>query len=278
MKNRKENELIESNDSESVKQTSKKSSIFLIILVLVVISLVVLIFCLFTQNNPNNNSTSSGHNQSTNSAQNKKLVSYTNTYLPGFEITYDSMTWELKEKPFSDIGSKMSRSGDTFICEKDCMSVDLNKNNISLEIFFRISLEDIGYLRCSNSAEFKNVGNNWYRIKNKLGYFYSYGVNSDNYLGAKVNHIDTEGECQQSSSINISEMSGNDWSCVTNTQYKICDSGHGVFLTKHSSIKVGLDGSGVPIIVEEPRIIGNPDVETLTEIDEIITSIRGLSD
>lgn len=194
-------------------------------------------------------------------AINKNADIFSHKFLPGFTFEYPR-GWSLTTKPF---GVKDPQGFTTTYfpaCHESCMGVQLSAaRNVSLHLVFDVAFGDTG-LRCSNRVDFTAVGNGWYRIKDSSGYFYSLNVELDKTLG--------QGNFPPLGTIN------DEWSAVENTSYKICVLGSGNFLKQYSFVEAGLEGRGVPVMMEFPVIKGTPDSLFLKEVDQVVASIKGL--
>lgn len=186
---------------------------------------------------------------------------FSHNFLPGFTFEYPK-GWSLTTKPF---GVKDPQGFTTTYfptCHERCMGVQLSGvRNASLHLIFDAAFDDAG-LKCSNRVDFTAVGNGWYRIKDSSGYFYSRNVELDETFG-------------QSNFPPLGTIS-DEWSVVENTNYKICVHGNGNFLKQYSFVEAGLEGKGVPIMMEFPLIKGTPDSTSLKQIDPVVASIKGL--
>ena len=180
-------------------------------------------------------------------------ITYTNPYLPDFEIKYPK-DWNIEVKEFSDDNNGVFTSGYLSSCENTCMGIRLSKSEISLDIILVMASDNNGQ-RCSNSVSYNEIGDGWVRVLDNLGYFYS-----KNYVLNTVYTWETE-EVRNSN---------NDWDATQNEMYEICILGSGYFRDSFSII----DGYETAILVENPIINGNPDEESLSEIDEIVRNIN----
>lgn len=177
-------------------------------------------------------------------------------FLPSFDIDY-SDSWNLTVKQFrvKDTGPFESKYFPT--CHENCMGVRLSKNNISLDLIFDIAYDNNAF-RCSNSVAYQKLSNNWYRIKDSSGYWYTNRVQLDKTLKpgkfpSPFGEVDDE------------------WSAVKDETYEICVQGSGEFLEEFSPVH-----PEAGILMEFPRIIGNPSGGLLDELDSMVISIQGL--
>lgn len=204
------------------------------------------------------------------------IEKFTNEYFPGFSVEYDSKEWDLLVKPFNVDDNMGFTSLYKPSCDVRCMGLRFKRNDVSLDVIFHIAFDDSRSRRCSNSIQNSAVGSNWYQLQDISGIYYSYNFEDQNKIGLELNYSTTEDSCAQFNeySQQIISTYGNQWSCDANSFYEVCDSGTGIFLNQFSSIEAGADGSGVPILMEKPKISGNPDPITLKKIDEIVSSIK----
>lgn len=184
-------------------------------------------------------------------------------YLPGFNIIYAN-SWSIsKIKQFRDDVPQDFVSNYFPNCHGRCMGIRLSKSDVSLDLLFDVAFDSNG-LKCSNSVAYQSIANNWYRIKDSSGYFYT--------NTAMVNKTLEDGKIPSPFG-----KVADEWSAVAGTTYKVCVQGSGRFLTKYSKVEVGETGKGVPILMEFPTVRGNPNATTLKELDAIVSSIEGLN-
>lgn len=179
-------------------------------------------------------------------------------FLPGFSLAYPP-GWSMEVKQFRTTDTANFTSWYFPTCHERCMGIRFSKQSISLELVFDVAFDD-NLFRCSNNVEFTPVDNSWYRIKNSSGYFYNKNVSLNRRLGE--------------SDFNPYRIPSNEWSTLPNTQYQVCIQGSGNFLTQRSPVET-LEGEGVPILMENPRIKGETTPQILSEIDQIVVSIKG---
>ena len=140
---------------------------------------------------------------------NKEIKIYTNSNLPGLALKYPD-SWQVFHKEFSDSDSKGFQSKYFPTCDNNCMGLKFSKNDVNLNIIFDLALDDSGK-KCSNTVTFKQIGNNWMRVKDSTGYFYT-----KNY---QLN-VTTKPE----EPFNL-DTSNDEWSLLNNTNYQICVNG-----------------------------------------------------
>lgn len=186
---------------------------------------------------------------------NDNLETYVNSNLPGLTIQYPS-SWELLVKEFKDSDGKGFQSKYFPICDNNCMGLKFTKNNVDLSIIFDLALDDSGK-KCSNTVTYEQIDNNWLRIKDRIGYFYT-----KNYQF----NVTTKPE----EPFNLGNA-GDEWSLLNNTNYKICVNGTGYF--RDQSVNVNNSPSEPGTLVENPIIHGNPSQTILREIDGIIKTL-----
>ena len=192
---------------------------------------------------------------------NENTKTYSHDSLPGFAFDYQTgLILKTKQFGLSDPEGFISTYFPT--CHDRCMGVRLsNEHNVSLNLIFDVAFDDVG-MKCSDNVDFTEVGNGWYRIKDSSGYFYSRNIELNKTLG-------------QGNFIPLGTIK-DEWSAIENTKYKICINGNGNFLKQYSFVEKGEDNDGVPIMMELPNIIGTPDDTFLKEIDNAVTSIKGI--
>ncbi len=102
---------------------------------------------------------------------------------------------------------------------------------------------------CSNTVKVKQLPNNWYRLKGKDEIRYSNRVSFD---------IKVTGSMAQKNQFNTKD---DEWSLVAGETYKVCYKDQGILLA---------DGKTV---FQTPIISSDLDIETIIELDYIISSI-----
>lgn len=179
------------------------------------------------------------------------------TNLPGFTIAYGS-DWTVTQKKFGIKDPGVFISSYFPSCHEGCMGIRLSKGDISLDLLFDKAYDSAGIV-CSNTASYEGLSNGWYRIKDSKGYFYSKTVTLNQ-------HIDGEKYPQNSTS-------NHEWEMASGMDYAICKQGAGTFIELHNPPD-NFQGPG--ILLEFPKVRGNPDSAQLAELDAIVTSIKGL--
>jgi hypothetical protein len=175
----------------------------------------------------------------------KKLKSTDTTFphelLPGFNINIPA-EWKLSFKQFNEPANNQFTSIYFPSCHERCMGVKIMKDNVGLELSFDVAFDSNAY-ECSINTSSTPLSNGWFKILKDNKYFYTKGV--------------TKSDSKDS----------------------VCIQGSGSFLIQSSPVE-DTEGPGTkaPILLEHPRVLGNPTKEQLKEIDSIVTSINGLVD
>lgn len=192
-----------------------------------------------------------------------KLNVFQHKYLSGYSFNYP-VDWKITIKEFKTTDDKGFDPTYASNCDEVCMGTRLSKNNVSLEFIFDVAFDDMG-TKCSNTVNYTKLANKWFRFEDSTGIYYhnqvSLNYNTGDNGGPKFGGVNDE------------------WSYVDNTTYKICIHMTGTFLEKHSDLEgidnISTDGK-TPILMEMPQVKGKPSKLLLTEIDQIILSIKGL--
>lgn len=137
------------------------------------------------------------------------------------------------------------------------MGVRLTKDNISLDLIFDISFDNSAF-KCSNSVAFQKLSNGWYRAKGSSGYFYT-------------NRVQLGKTLESGKFPSPFGAATDEWSAVKNETYEICIQGSGEFLEKFLLVH-----PEAGILMEFPRIVGNPSENLLKGMDSMVVSIQGL--
>lgn len=193
--------------------------------------------------------------------ESSQTVTFQHEYLPGFDIVFLD-DWKLDTKQFQDKDSRDFVSTYFPTCHERCMGVRLSKSDVSLDILFDVAFDNNAF-KCSNSVVYQEISNGWYRIKDSQGYFYTRNV--------ELNKALENGKFPSPYG-----KASDEWSAIAGTTYKICVQGSGDFLNQYSEVETGETGDGVPILMEFPKVKGNPDDNTLTILDNMVSSIKGL--
>jgi len=186
-------------------------------------------------------------------------VSLPHELLPGFNIDVPS-GWSIKIKQFGE-ENKLGFTSKYWVPPNysggDWMGIRIEEGNMGINLIFDVVMDN-NFYGCSDTANFENIGNNWIRIKDSSGYFYTTEAN-----------------------VNISPFSGNyygklsdEWSVVKNHTYKICYQGIGMVF--ESSLSKAITAQDGTIMLENPRIFGQPTTDQLNEMDTMVKSIRGI--
>lgn len=200
------------------------------------------------------------------------LEKFSHKSLPGFALNYPN-EWKITTiKDFFDGNSNDFVSGSLKTCKENCMGVRFSKSDISLDFVFvsvnalELVVDNIDHkdsLICSNSVQSQAVGNRWDRLKDSKNYFYARSVEKNKTL--KIEDIP----------LSFGAIT-DEWSALPDIEYSICVSGWGDWLSEKPKI-IGSEAKDIlPILIEFPTVKGNPDNTTLTEIDSIVSSIKGL--
>jgi hypothetical protein len=161
-------------------------------------------------------------------------ISFPHKYLPGFYISIPP-SWDVTMKQFKEPSIPLFSSVYFPSCHERCMGVHIMKDDIGLELAFDVAFDSNGS-ECFATSQFTDIGNKWYRIKKDGTFVY-------------VLNPDTKSETNE-----------------------MCTHSSGEFLEKRSHVE-DIDGSGVPILMENPRVLGNPQPAQLLELDQIVKSI-----
>lgn len=182
-------------------------------------------------------------------------------FLPGFDLNY-SADWNLKFKQFREKDSGIFKSNYLLLgCDETCMGIKISKGSIGIDLLFVRALDN-NSLKCSNQVETRKISDKWYRIKDSSGIFYA--------PKARVELNKTLEYQKFPSSFGTTQ---DEWSAVENETYNICLQGSGEFLENFSP--AFSDGG---ILMEFPRIVGDPTNDQLEEINSTINSIEGLKE
>lgn len=185
----------------------------------------------------------------------RTLKTYSNKNLPGLAIQYHN-SWTLKVKEFTDNDNNDFKSRYFPICNNSCMGLKFSKDEVKLNIIFDLAFDDSGR-KCSNSVTYKQIDNNWIRVKDSNGYFYT-----KNY---QINVVTKPEEPFSLGTEN------DEWSLLSNTNYQICVNGTGYF--RDESVNVYSSPLELGTLVENPTIEGNSSQIILDELDEIIKTL-----
>lgn len=188
---------------------------------------------------------------------------FTHPELPGFEMAVPT-GWAAKIKPF-DYGKETDIESNYFpTCSYNCMHLTLEKGDTKLNLNFDKIMDNNGFT-CGGGFDVDQqaIGNGWYRMYEGLWYIYAYKPNL-NVPSDKIN--------------NVGGFRSND--IIEPFQepeiYDLCSQGSGyTFIenppTEDPNFTYGL-------MLEFPTTRGNPDIATLNQIDQMITSIKGLAE
>jgi hypothetical protein len=188
-------------------------------------------------------------------------ITFPHENLPGFNLNLPT-NWNVNIKQFGEATDEDYITNYTDKCSESCMGVQLSQENVSLNLVFDVAFDSNG-VKCSNTVEYKQLNKDWYRVKDSKGYFYSSSVSLNHNFSNKNGPFPY-------GSVN------DEWSVVPNTDYNICVYGFGEFLKEYSPYLEEYNDGGSPILLEFPRIKGNPTEQQLNQLDSIISSITGL--
>ncbi len=168
-------------------------------------------------------------------------VTFPHEYLPSFDINIPT-SWNVVIKQFGeadDIGfTNRSANGAPIEDVQRTMGVRLSSGEVQFDLIYGIASDNNAYI-CSTSAEGVSIGNGWYRIVDERGYFYT-----------KNMEIKNSGQ--------------------------ICYRGTGNFLQESTPKEIDPEGFG-NLFMAHPKIVtGIPGPQLLTEIDNMVRSIKGL--
>lgn len=92
----------------------------------------------------------------------------------------------------------------TEYCDESCMGIRLSKDEVYVELEFYMAMDEMLY-QCSDTVEYHPLANNWYRIHDSGGIFYS-----NNAMENSTNEY-----------FNIGEIVPGEWEAVQGKTYKI---------------------------------------------------------
>lgn len=238
-----------------------------LVLILLTISIGFIIFVLVLVSVFNNNQTVQSSNTSevsysvslpsslTQVSKPNTLLTYTNPNLLDLSFKYDS-SWDLSVKEFGQNNTIGFKSKYFPSCDNNCMGLRFSKEDVSLNIIFVLALDDSGK-KCSNTVSYESIGNDWLRVRDSSGYFYTRNFQLD---------VSTMPEEMFNLGSALDE-----WSLLNNTNYKLCVKGNGFF--REVSVNVNNSPAQPGTLVENPTIEGNPSQVLIEEMDQIVKSL-----
>lgn len=189
-----------------------------------------------------------------------KSVIFTSDDLPGFSIAKPE-GWAVAVKPFGTTEPQGFFPKGAEICGEACMGMRFTKGDVALELVALESRDDAPGERCSDTVKFEKIPSSlWTRIEENSGIYYSQSVKLDQLIDAGPPEA------------LVDAWAGDgEWAYMVGTQYELCDARQNAYWLV--DYKVTDQGS---IMIEKPRIKGNPSPEVLAEIDELVASIKGI--
>lgn len=185
--------------------------------------------------------------------------------------------WTLKQKLLNDadrVGfKKVVEGSDQSSCDHGCKGFQFSKNQAKLELKFGVAWHTPYGTLCNNTAEYKKLSNNWYRVKVGSEYLYVQTVAFDYHT------IDDKGQSlviRPSSTSQIpegwTEMQSvrADYQGVSGPTYAFCFS-EGAGLQEQPAV---LTDGGFQL--SSPVLYGNPTATEIDEADAIVSSITGI--
>lgn len=191
--------------------------------------------------------------------QESSLNQFTHPQLPGFSIDFPT-TWDLALKPF-EISAAEFDPLDQNRSESQ-LQIEIKQDSVNLQLLFFLAWDDNFGYRCSNSVEFKAVGDDWYRFQDSKGVFYTNDATTDYFTGTTPNYAWSDLRPE--------------WTYSENAEYRFCDRGWGDFLKSKPPIELSTENNG--ILMQKPEIVGNPTALQLAEIDAMVGSISNTCD
>ncbi len=183
--------------------------------------------------------------------------------ITGFDMNV-APGWKVSIKDVLDENSQGFSSEYQVGCTEGCLGLRLTKDSTILEMVFLSAMDNNG-ISCSNSIVPLNTGNNWWRITDSNGTFYSNTV-TENYIPSFDN------------------LKGTEWEVNSGETYRYCFVGYGEFLedradtqgffSRQIDLLNGFDKT--PVLMEFPRVKGYTDEDILKEIDGMIVTIKGV--
>ncbi len=192
---------------------------------------------------------------------------FTYSDLPGFSLEYAS-NWGITVKDAKTAEPTLEVFPNSERCGTGCYRVMISQGKVTLNLMFKRFAGEFVPPICSNQASYILLANNeWDRITHSKGIYYSSSA-----------HITPDQDTAKEFDDRFKFGAVNDeWSYLPNTKYQFCDNRYYLSLPQSKNDKavvdISLDGL---IYLYSPVIIGAPTLEQLTQMDNIVASIKGI--